>query len=256
MLRSLARSLIYPGSPVPFPGPDELPRRFPGFVWTSYRAADGQGLEGVYARPEARDGPVVLYFHGNAESAAQNLPTGAALRSRGVGCFLGGCRGYGGLGGSPSEEGLYADGRAALRELARQGVAGDRVVLVGRSLGSGVAVQLATEGRFRALVLVSPYTSMVDMGRLLVGGLAGALVPDRYDNLSKLPRVTGPVTIFHGTRDEVIPFEMGERLARSRPGTAFVPLEGLGHNDIPDVPGLILRAVSPVPPVTPSGSGS
>ena len=72
-------------------------------------------------RPRPHD-PVVLYFHGNAEAAAQNLPLAESLHARGLGVFLAEYRGYGGLGGSPSEKGLYADGEAALAELGRLGV--------------------------------------------------------------------------------------------------------------------------------------
>ncbi len=113
-------------------------------------------------------------------------------------------------------------------------------MLVGRSLGTGVAVELARRSPPALLVLVSPYTSFADLGRGLVGPLAPLVVADRFDNLSKIGTLAGPVTILHGTKDEVIPFRMGERLAAAGRGVRFVPLDGRGHNDIPDLPALLL----------------
>ena len=210
---------------------DDLPRlagalpgaaaRARGGASPGTRPRDGIRLAGAFFPPPAPDRPVVLYFHGNAEAAAQNLPFAASLRARGLGVFLAEYRGYGGLGGSPSEKGLYADGEAALAELGRLGVPTARVVLVGRSLGSGVAVELATRHTVAAVVLVSAYTSIVDMGRTVAGPLAPLVIRDRFDSLSKIARVASPVVLLHGTRDDVVPVEMGRRLAAARPGARY-----------------------------------
>ena len=77
------------------------------------------------------------------------------------------------------------------------------------------------------------------MGRSLVGPLAPALVPDRFDNLSKIAALKCPIVIIHGTSDEVVPFEMGRRVAAAGRNVRFVPLDGRGHNDIPDLPRLL-----------------
>ncbi len=111
---------------------------------------------------------------------------------------------------------------------------------MGRSLGSGVAVEIASRRPPRLLILVSPYTSLVDMGRSLVGPLAPVLVPDRFDNLSKIAALTCPIVIVHGTRDEVVPFEMGRRLAAAGRNVRFIPLEGRTHNDLPELPRLLV----------------
>ncbi len=114
---------------------------------------------------------------------------------------------------------------------------------MGRSLGTGVAVEVASRRPPRLLILVSPYTSLVDMGRSLVGPLAPFLVPDRFDNLSKIAALTCPIVIVHGTRDEVVPFEMGRRLAAAGRNVRFIPLEGRGHNDLPELPRLIVEEI-------------
>ncbi len=255
MLTSFVRSVIFPASPAPFPEP----RQSEPWRVARYETADGLRLAGAFFPPPSRDRPVVLYFHGNAEAAAQNLPLAASLASRGLGVFLAEYRGYGGLPGSPSEAGLYADGEAALAELGRRGVAASRVVLVGRSLGSGVAVELATRHRVAAVVLVSAYTSIVDMGRLVAGPLAPLVVRDRFDSLSKVGRVAAPLVLLHGTRDDVVPVAMGRRLAAAKRGARWVEVDAT-HNDFAGLAellgGEIDGALSRPPATTPSSAAA
>jgi hypothetical protein len=239
MLTSLVRSMIFPAAQAPFPevGPGE------GWGVVRYETADGGGLAGAFFPPPSGDRPVLIYFHGNAEAAAHNLPLAELLHARAFGVFLTEYRGYGGLGGSPSEEGLYADGEATLAELGRLGVPVERIVLVGRSLGSGVAVELAVRHRVAALVLVSAYTSIVDMGRTVAGPIAPLVIRDRFDSLSKIARVASPVVLLHGTRDDVVPVAMGRRLAAARPGSRWVEVPEATHNDFPGLATLLAREI-------------
>jgi len=249
MLTSLVRSMIFPASQAPFPEPG----RGEGWAVVRYETADGVHLAGAYLPPPSPERPVVLYFHGNAEAAAHNLPIAESLRARGLGVFLAEYRGYGGLPGSPSEEGLYADGEAALAGLERLGVPPSRVVLVGRSLGSGVAVELGTRHRVAAVVLVSAYTSIVDMGRTVAGPLASLIVRDRFDSRSKVARVASPVVLLHGTRDDVVPVEMGRRLAAARPGARWVEVPEATHNDFPGLAELLAREIEDILATVPAG---
>jgi fermentation-respiration switch protein FrsA (DUF1100 family) len=242
MMTALVRSMIFPASQAPFPKPG------PGAGWSvaRYETNDGIQLAGAFFPPPSPDRSVVLYFHGNAEAAAQNLPLAESLRARGLGVFLAEYRGYGGLAGSPSEKGLYADGVAALAELDRLGVPPSRVVLVGRSLGSGVAVELTTRHRVAGVVLVSAYTSIVDMGRTIAGPLAPLVIRDRFDSLSKVARVASPVVLLHGTRDDVVPVAMGRRLAAARPGSRWVEVPEATHNDFPGLADLLAREIESI----------
>jgi hypothetical protein len=95
-------------------------------------------------------------------------------------------------------------------------------------------------------VLVSPYTSMTDMARPLVGPLAPLLVPDRFDSQARAPSVELPVVVIHGTADDLVPFEMGQALARRFPRARLVPIAGAGHVDIPGLAELIVREVAAV----------
>lgn len=239
MLTSLVRSMIFPASQAPFPEP----REDEGWSVERYETTDGTRLAGAFFPAPSPDAPVLLYFHGNAEAAAHNLPLAADLRARAFGVFLAEYRGYGGLAGSPSEEGLYADGEAAVAELGRLGIPPGRVVLVGRSLGSGVAVELATRHRVAAVVLVSAYTSLVDMGRTVAEPLAPLVVRDRFDSLSKVGRVGAPVVLIHGELDDVVPIAMGRRLAAARPGSRWVEVPGTSHNEFPGLAALVAREV-------------
>lgn len=241
-LHQFARSMIYPGSPVPFPPEADLARRLPGARLLDYRAADGTPLRGALVPAADPGAPVAVYFHGNAESAAQNLPFAADLARRGIGAFLAEYRGYGGLSGAPTEDGLYQDGEAAVDAVLAVGAPAERLVLVGRSLGSGVATEMALRRKCALLVLISPYTSMVDMGKGIAGPVASFAVPDRYDNLDKLARVQAPIVILHGTRDDVVPVTMGRKLAAAVPSAVFVEMDAT-HNDFPGLEERVAREI-------------
>jgi fermentation-respiration switch protein FrsA (DUF1100 family) len=244
-LRALSRSVIYPGSDLAFPPQDELARAIPGASLLQYAVSHGPTLTGALVRAQSDSGPgfrrVIAFFHGNAESAAGNLPLAALFAEAGVDVFLAEYRGYGGNAGRPSEEGLYSDGEAGLDALSRLGYRQENVVLVGRSLGTGVAAELAFRRPAALLVLVSPFTSAVEMGRVAVGRLAPLLVADRFDTLSKIGRVRSPVVILHGTLDEVVPVAMGRRLAAASPGARYVEVPAASHNEFPGLLELILE---------------
>lgn len=241
--RPLSRAMLYPGSPAAVPSAAELLRLPADARRTEYGAPGGPRLVGLYLPPPDAGAPVAVYFHGNAESAVLNLPLAMALHERGIGVFLAEYRGFGGCPGRPTEEGLYADGEAAVDWVLAQGVAPARVALVGRSLGSGVAVEVALRREPARLVLVSAYTSIVDMGRLVVGPLSPLVVADRFDSLGKLARVAAPVTLIHGGRDEVVPVEMGRRLARVCPDARYLEVPGASHNDFPGLASLLAEAI-------------
>lgn len=177
---------------------------------------------------------VVVHFHGNGEQLADLGSVIRGLRGIGLGVLALEYPGYGLAAGSPSEAALVSAGRDALAYARdRLGVSAERIVLQGQSLGSGVAAQLAAQGHGAALVLISPFTSMPDMaGRLFPALPVGRLVRDRFDTRSIARGVRVPVLIVHGDRDEVVPFSMGEELARTFPDARFARVAGAHHNDL------------------------
>jgi len=185
--------------------------------------------------PNAAADRTVVYFHGNGESIGDDVWMAERLVARGFAVTLAEYRGYGrsyGVTPAPTEEGLYADAVAVLDDLAARGVGPERIVLWGTSLGTGVAVEMARRGRGGALVLVAPYTSVVDVGAYHVPFLPVSLVMgDRFDSLSKAAALRLPTVVVHGTEDEVIPFFMGERMASAIEGSLFEPIAGAHHMD-------------------------
>jgi uncharacterized protein len=227
-----ARQLMFPGCPDGLPAADtELA---PGVTVLDYDTADGITLRGVLARgtgPAPRPG--VVYFHGNAESAVGSQGLATRLSRLNLDVLIAEFRGYGGCKGSPSQAGLLADGRAAIAALEAQ-TGSPPTLLFGRSIGTGLTTSLAAEGHGKAVLLLSPYTSILSLAeRIVTPALARLALRDNFDSLTNLAACTHPVTIFHGTEDQVIPYALGKELAESLGERGrLVTLRGTGHNDV------------------------
>ena len=228
------RSLLYhPGGAPGTPADAGVPEMTPVDLGT----ADGLTLTSWFRAAEPGR-PTIVFFQGNAGSIGHRGFKARGFLDAGYGLLLTGYRGYGGNPGSPSEEGLYADGRAALAFLADQGVAPGELILYGESLGSGVAVHLAAEMAAGepagGLVLESPFSSIADVAASHYPFVpARWLVKDRFDSAAKIARVDAPVFIFHGRDDGVIPVRFGERLfeAAVEPKHSLWTEQG-GHNGL------------------------
>lgn len=200
-------------------------------------AADGTRIHGWYIPGRSR--VTLLWFHGNAGNISHRLDNILMLHQRlGVGVFIIDYRGYGLSEGRPSEKGIYMDAKAAFDYLGSDlGLDAERdVVLLGRSLGTGVAVEMATRYRVRGVILESGFTSIREMadasGSPLPIPLVLTLFEARYDSISKIGRVESPVMVLHGDRDDTVPYWMAEKLyaAANDPKTLY-PIRGAGHND-------------------------
>jgi len=172
---------------------------------------DGETLNAWYVPPRG-ERPVVIYFHGNA--GGLNLRAGRYrwLAADGNGLLAVSYRGYSGSSGRPSEDGLIRDARAAY-EFVRARHPGQRIVPFGESLGSGVAVALASERPVAGLILDAPFFSAAE-----IGANAYPFVPvrwlmkDPFRSDLRIGRVTAPLLVMHGERDGVVPIASGERL--------------------------------------------
>lgn len=215
--------LIYPAPPASSAVPA-------GFERVEYRTDDGIDITAGY-RPARAGMPTLLFFHGNGASWQPTTTVTDRLVAQGYGVLAAEYRGYGGNVGTPSEDGLYRDGRAAMAWLEERGVAPGDVVLVGNSIGSGVATQLASEVDARALVLISPFASLTETAAGAMPWLpVRALLRDRYDNAAKLPDITMPILILHDRTDTLIPIAQSERLAQARAGVELAAYSGWGHD--------------------------
>jgi uncharacterized protein len=173
----------------------------------------------------------VMYFGGNAESVASNAESLSAAAPDRTWVFVN-YRGYGGSTGAPSEQALVADALVVFDWLRPDH---DDIAVIGRSLGSGVAVQLAASRPVSRLVLVTPFDSLVSVGRDALPWLPVAwLAKDRFESVRYAPSITCPTRMLIATEDQVIAPKHARRLVRAfAPSVASaVEVPGAGHNDI------------------------
>jgi fermentation-respiration switch protein FrsA (DUF1100 family) len=203
----------------------------PGFTAVTLTAADGARIVGWW-RPPDPGRAVVVYLHGNADNLAVRAPRFRDLAATGAGVIAIDYRGYGGSTGRPTEAGLYQDARAAWAFVRRQAPSAP-VVLWGESLGTGVAVQLATEVDEAGVVLDSPYAAFPSLIRLRAPWFPTWLVRPRLDSAGKVARIGSPLLIAHCEADRTIPIAEARRLyAAARQPKSFVALPGCGHTQI------------------------
>jgi uncharacterized protein len=195
-----------------------------------FATSDGETLLAWYITPAAGK-PLILYFHGNGGGLDLRAERFNALAASGDGLLAVEYRGYAGSTGAPSEAGLLADGEATYAEARRLGFPPARIVVMGESLGSGVAVALAARHEIAALVLDSPYSSIADVAAATFWMFpVRALMSDSFRSDLRIASVVAPLLIVHGTSDEVIPIRLAEKLfALATAPKDFIRVEGGGH---------------------------
>ncbi len=201
----------------------------------SFDTEDGLRLKGWFVPAGAgREAPTVLAFNGNAADRSFRAPLAAGLSRAGLSVLLFDYRGYGSNPGSPSEQGLVTDARAARAYLAsRDDVDPHRVVYFGESLGAAVAVALATEQPPRALIMRSPFPALAEVGRLQYPYLpVRLLLTDRYPVLDEVREVGVPVLVVAGEEDHIVPPDLSRSVyeAAAEP-KRMVVIPGAGHDD-------------------------
>lgn len=175
--------------------------------------------------------PALIYFGGNAEDVGANLPDfDAALPDRAV--YLVNYRAYGGSTGRPSEAALISDAQAIYDSV---GARHDRIAVIGRSLGSGVAVALASRRPVERLILVTPFDSLANVAADHFAWLpVRSLIRDRYDSLSRIGAVRAPILAVIAEHDEVVLRARSDALLAAIPPplrhTLLIP--GATHNDV------------------------
>jgi len=204
--------------------------------------ADHVKLHAWFHPPANHTTPTIVYFHGNKGHIGHRAERVKGFVQSGFGLLLLSYRGYGGSQGKPSEQGLYEDARAALYFLNHRGIQTHCIVLLGESLGTGVAVQMAREFQVGALVLQSPYTSLADAGKKHYPMFPiHTLLRDRFDSIQKMKEITIPVLVIHGDRDFVVPITLGKKIytQANEPKTLHI-YPGGGHSDLPDITSVVI----------------
>jgi fermentation-respiration switch protein FrsA (DUF1100 family) len=203
-------------------------------VWLTTR--DGVRLHAWWiGNPATR--LATLYLHGNGGNITHREAIAPVIRDAGSALLLLDYRGYGRSEGRPTEKGLYADADAAYDYLLARGYDPKQIVIHGESLGTAVAVDLASRRPSAGVVLASPFTSAQAVAHRVLP-LLGPMLVWSYNSKRKIARVDAPILVLHGDRDEIIDFEFGRELYEAAPDPKFFwRVEGAAHNDLIEVSG-------------------
>jgi uncharacterized protein len=203
-----------------------------------FQAEDGVRLNGWLAVPAhgkvaADTLPTLLWFHGNAGNLTDRYEMLVGLVNLPARVLLIDYRGYGRSGGSPSEKGLYRDARAAWRYLTgERGIAPQRLVIFGKSLGGAPAIDLATHVQPAGLIIQSSFTSIPDMAARVFPIVPRFMVMTKMDSLAKIRGIHVPKLFIHSPADEVVPYDMGRTLYDAAPEPkTFYTVAGARHNE-------------------------
>ncbi len=242
--------VIFEGSMIFFPDP------YPSGEWDvaevargtgttvrdcAFTASDGTELHGWWCEPttstaagEPTAEMVLLWFHGNAGNLAHRADLMLELARIPVNVFIVDYRGYGRSTGRPGERGLYRDARAAWRYLREvEQVEADHIVILGKSLGGAVAVDLASEVSPAGLIVESSFASVPAMAAQHYPFVPRWLIRTKLDSLSKIGGVNCPVMVIHSRADEIVPYEHGRLLFDAAPADKrFFEVENAGHNEL------------------------
>ncbi len=230
--RSLEESIVF--QPRAYPEGDWSPSAL--FEDVQFESPDGVRLHGWFSEAK-QPRAVVLYMHGNGGNVTTRRDVLRLYRDQlGASVLVFDYRGYGRSEGIPTEDGVLADARAAHRWLAaKAGVTEGDIILVGHSLGGGVAVDLAARDGTRGLVLENTFTSLPDVARSHFPFLPfHHLMHSRLDSIDKIPNYRGPLLLKHGDDDEIVPYAFGKKLfAAANEPKQFISVPGGRHNDPP-----------------------
>lgn len=197
--------------------------------------SDGHELDAwlIPAAAEADREVAVLYAPGNGGNREGRLGIAQLLAAEGFTVLLMDYRGYGGNPGSPSEDGLARDAVAAADALGEEGFDPERTLYLGESIGTGVVARLASTHPPAGVLLRSPFTDFVAVAGEHYGFLpVDLLLRDRFPVVEHLRDSTVPVTVVHGSSDEVVPSRLSAEVAASAGNLhEEVVLDGVGHND-------------------------
>jgi fermentation-respiration switch protein FrsA (DUF1100 family) len=211
------------------------------FEEVSIETADGVTITGWFGKPANPRG-YLLWFHGNAGNVTHRWPDFLTFVSAAkLAVLIVDYRGFGASQGKPHEAGLYLDSRAAYDYLMSRGATPENTVILGRSIGGAVAIELAGEREAAGLILESTFLNIGEMAKRTFPLLPlHWLAASRFQSDERIGALTLPILFFHGTADEIVPFQQGKALAdlAGEGNLTFIPVEGAGHNDLSGVMGV------------------
>jgi len=166
-----------------------------------------------YHVKENKNYKTILFLHGNAGSLVNRIHKVNKFKDININFLLLAWRGFSGNSGRPTEKGLYEDAESAVRWLESQGIKKSKIIIYGESLGAAVATEISQNKNFAGLILESPFTSMIDVGKNVYPFLpVKLLLKDKYESFKKIKNINIPILIMHGKDDKIVPFYMGQKM--------------------------------------------
>jgi uncharacterized protein len=226
------------------------PLKYPAGEWDEQRlvgasdawieTSDGVKIHGWWVERESSPW-VTLFLHGNAGNITYRAPRIQEIVAAGSSVLMLDYRGYGKSSGSPSEQGLYRDSEAGFIYLLGKGYRAERIILHGESLGTAVAIDLASRRPCAGLILEAPFTSPSDVAGTVLPFI-GPLLIQSFNSVPKIRWIGVPKLFMHGDRDQVVPLRLGQKLFAAAQGSkTFWIVPGAGHDDILETAGAEYR---------------
>ena len=174
---------------------------------------DNIDLLAWYHKKDIKKYKTILYLHGNAGSLENRIHKINHFNNMNINFLLLAWRGFSGNEGKPTEQGLYQDARSAVKWLINEGAIEENIVIYGESLGTGVATEIAQNKNFAGVILESPFTSMIDLGKKYYPIFpVKLLLKDKYESEKKIKNLKSPILVMHGKKDKIVPFYMGKKI--------------------------------------------
>ena len=174
---------------------------------------DKINLIGWFYNRNLEEFKTILFFHGNAGSLENRTYKLNHFKNLNLNFLIIAWRGFNGNKGKPNELGLYEDAESAIRWLKMKGIDEKNIILYGESLGTGVAVEIAQNKNYAGVILESPFTSMVNMGKKYYPFFpVNLLLKDKFESYKKIDNIFVPVLIMHGKVDKIVPYDMGKKM--------------------------------------------
>lgn len=206
---------------------------------------DGCKLHG-WLFPVDRDAPYILFCHGNAGNISHRLENIKLLAEMQLNVLIFDYRGYGKSTGKPSEKGIYLDTLTAYDYLLnKEKIKPEKIIVFGRSLGAAAVIDVAMQRKVKSVIIESGFLSTRHMARRMgIFSLLSPFLPAHYNNLEKITMLSVPILIIHGTKDEIAPVSMGEKLFEAANNPKFLyRIPEANHNDTFVVGGVEYMAI-------------
>ena len=199
----------------------EIDNLIPKIEKVNITTSDNLNLLGWFHKKDISKN-TILFLHGNAGSLENRIYKLNHFENFDLNFLIIAWRGFSGNSGKPNEKGLYDDAKSAVNWLKSKGIKEENIILYGESLGSAVAIEIAQNKKFAGIVLESPFTSMVEVGKKYYPIFpVGFLLKDRYESINKIKKIYFPVLVMHGKKDSIVPFEMGKKIYTSANSPKF-----------------------------------